>query len=259
MTSPSAAPAIVTAAFVIIGDEILSGRTRDANLAYLAEQLVEAGIRLEEVRVVTDRTDAIVRAVNELRGRLDHVFTSGGIGPTHDDITCDAVAEAFGVAVERHPEAVRRMREHAARRGLELNEARMRMARTPSGAVLIRNPVSAAPGFTVGNVHVMAGVPSVFQAMVQELLPSLRGGDRLHSLSVVCDLGEGVVAGGLGGIQERYPDVGIGSYPYYRAGAFGTTLVMRGTGRDRIELAAGEVRALVRSLGGTPIDVTEET
>ena len=258
MTSPSAAPTVVTAALVIIGDEILSGRTRDANLAFLADRLVGAGIRLEEVRVVTDRTDAIVRAVNELRGRHDHVFTSGGIGPTHDDITCDSVAEAFGVAVELHPEAARRMREHAERRGLELNEARMRMARTPAGAALIRNPVSAAPGFTIGNVHVMAGVPSVFQAMVQELLPTLRGGDPVSSLSVVCDLGEGVVAGGLAGIQQRYPDVGIGSYPYFRAGAFGTTLVMRGTDRERIEQATAEVRDLVRSLGGTPTDVNEE-
>ena len=258
MTPQTSSSEIVTAAFVIIGDEILSGRTRDANLGFIAEKLVEAGIRLREVRVVPDVPDEIARAVNELRARYDHVFTSGGIGPTHDDITCDSVAQAFGLDVVFHPEAVRRMRVHAERRGLELNEARMRMARTPAGAGLITNPVSAAPGFTIGNVHVMAGVPVIFQAMLADLVPTLRGGAPVRSLSIVSDLGEGIVAGGLGEIQQRYRDVDIGSYPYFQAGSFGTTLVLRGVDMSRLELAAGEVRELVRSLGGTPVDVEEE-
>ena len=267
MTAPTTAPTtaqdapepeIVTAAFVCIGDEILSGRTRDANLGFIAERLVEAGIRLREARVVRDDEDEIAGTVRELSARYDHVFTSGGIGPTHDDITCDSVAKSFGLAVRHDPEAVRRMEAHAKRAGLELNEARMRMARTPEGAALIRNPVSAAPGFTVGNVHVMAGVPRIFQAMVKELLPTLRGGAKMLSVSVVSNLGEGAVAAGLGDIQARYPDVDIGSYPYFRAGSFGTTLVLRGVDRARIEAAAEEARRLIRDIGGVPSDPEED-
>jgi molybdenum cofactor synthesis domain-containing protein len=253
----SSAPEIVTAAFIIIGDEILSGRTKDANLGFIADELVEAGIRLKEVRVISDDEDEIVEAITALRGRYDYVFTSGGIGPTHDDITCDSVAKAFDVGVSHHPDAVKRMRAHAGDVGVDLNEARMRMARTPEGASLILNPVSAAPGFTVENVHVMAGVPRIFQAMVKELLPTLKSGAKVHSVAVSSNLGEGRVATGLGEIQARYPDVTIGSYPYFRAGSYGTTLVLRGTDVERLKPAAEEVRQLIRDQGGEPTDVED--
>jgi molybdenum cofactor synthesis domain-containing protein len=255
MTDSKAAAEIVTAAFIIIGDEILSGRTKDANLGFIADELVEAGIRLKEVRVISDDEDEIVDAIRALRGRYDYVFTSGGIGPTHDDITCDSVAKSFGLGVSHHPDAVKRMTAHAGNVGVDLNEARMRMARTPNGASLILNPVSAAPGFTVENVHVMAGVPRIFQAMVKELLPTLQGGDKVLSLAVSSNLGEGRVATGLGEIQARFPDVTIGSYPYFRAGNYGTTLVLRGTDMERLKPAAEEVRQLIRDQGGEPTDV----
>ena len=248
-------PEIVTAAFIIIGDEILSGRTKDANLGFIADELVEAGIRLKEARVISDDEDEIVDTVRVLSGKYDYVFTSGGIGPTHDDITCDSVAKAFNVGVSHHPDAVKRMTAHAGNVGVDLNEARMRMARTPDGARLILNPVSAAPGFIVGNVHVMAGVPRIFQAMVKELLPTLKSGAKVHSLAVSSNLGEGKVATGLGEIQARYPDVSIGSYPYFRAGNYGTTLVLRGTDVERLKPAAEEVRQLIRDQGGEPTDV----
>ncbi len=245
-------PAIVTAAFVIIGNEILSGRTPDANLEFLAVELVKAGIRLEEVRVIPDDQDRITTTIRALRDCYDHVFMSGGIGPTHDDITCESVAASFNLAVEYHPDAVARMQAHSERIGIELNEVRMRMARTPVGASLIVNPVSAAPGFTVENVHVMAGVPRVFQAMVKELVPTLAGGARMLSIAITSSLGEGILATGLGVIQTRYPDIDIGSYPYFRAGAFGTTLVLRGTDMTPLDNAAAEVEALIRDEGGEP-------
>lgn len=252
-----AGPLIVTAAFIIIGDEILSGRTKDANLGFIADELVEAGIRLKEVRVISDDEDEIVDTVRALSAKYDYVFTSGGIGPTHDDITCDSVAKAFNLGVSHHPEALKRMRAHAGNVGVDLNEARMRMARTPDGASLILNPVSAAPGFIVENVHVMAGVPRIFQAMVKELLPTLKGGAKVHSIAVSSNLGEGRVATGLGEIQDRYPDISIGSYPYFRAGNYGTTLVLRGTEMERLRQAAEEVRRLIRDQGGEPTDVED--
>jgi len=252
-----AGPEIVTAAFIIIGDEILSGRTKDANLGFIADELVEAGIRLKEVRVISDDEVEIVGAVQALSDKYDYVFTSGGIGPTHDDITCDSVAKAFGLEVSHHPEAVKRMRAHAGNVGVDLNEARMRMARTPNGASLILNPVSAAPGFTVENVHVMAGVPRIFQAMVKELLPTLKGGAKVHSIAVSSNLGEGRVATGLGEIQGRYPDISIGSYPYFRACNYGTTLLLRGTEMEILQTAAEEVRQLIRDQGGEPSDVED--
>jgi molybdenum cofactor synthesis domain-containing protein len=257
MNESQPAPEIVTAAFIIIGDEILSGRTKDANLGFIADELVEAAIRLKEVRVISDEEDEIVDTVRALRGKYDYVFTSGGIGPTHDDITCDSIAKSFNVGVSHHPDAVKRMRAHAGDVGVDLNEARMRMARTPDGASLILNPISAAPGFTVENVHVMAGVPRIFQAMVKELLPTLKSGAKVHSVAVSSNLGEGRVATGLGEIQARYPDVTIGSYPYFRAGSYGATLVLRGTDVERLKPAAEEVRQLIRDLGGEPTDVED--
>lgn len=245
----------VTAAFMIIGNEILSGRTKDVNLGFLAENLTEAGIRLSEVRVVRDDEAEIGEAVRALSARYTYVFTSGGIGPTHDDITCHSMAKAFGLGVIRHPEAIRRLTAHYRASGVEFNEARMKMAETPDGATLIDNPVSAAPGFIVGNVHVMAGVPRVFQGMVKELLPRLQGGDKLKSVSVSTTLGEGTVAARLGQVQDRFSDLEIGSYPYFRAGQFGTTLVVRGTDEAKLALAAEEIRQLIRDCGSEPIEV----
>ncbi len=244
----------VTAALCVIGNEILSGRTQDKNLAYIGERLNALGIRLAEVRVVRDDEDAIIEAVRALSERYTYVFTSGGIGPTHDDITTACIAKAFGAAVERNPEAMRRLIAHYANSGVEFNEARRKMADIPVGAELIDNPVSAAPGFIIGNVHVLPGVPRIMQAMFEGLTGRLTGGPPVLSRTVACTIGEGTVAGGLGEIQGRYPDVEIGSYPYFRAGHFGTSLVLRSAAVERLEAAAEEVRALVRSLGGEPIE-----
>lgn len=241
----------VTACLLIIGNEILSGRTTDANLPYLAKRLNELGIRLKEVRVVSDSEPAIVKAVNETRAEYDYVFTTGGIGPTHDDITSGCVAKAFGVALERHPEAVARLERHYPPG--QLNEARLRMAEIPTGGTLIDNPVSTAPGFRIGNVHVMAGVPRIMQAMFEGIAHTLVGGRPALSRSVSCTLGEGILAKGLGEIQARHPDFDIGSYPYYRVGGFGVSLVARGTDAAELDVIAEEIAAMIRVLGGTPV------
>lgn len=240
-----------TAALLIVGNEILSGRTTDANLPFLAKRLNELGIRLTEARVVADTEAAIVRAVNELRAACDYVFTTGGIGPTHDDITSGCVAKAFGTVLERNPEAVRRLEAHY-KPGM-LNEARLRMAKIPVGATLIDNPVSTAPGFRLGNVFVMAGVPRIMQAMFEGFAPTLVGGRPVISRSVSCTLGEGALAKGLGEIQARHADVDIGSYPYYRVGGFGVSLVARGTDAAKLETVAREIADLITSLGGAPV------
>jgi molybdenum cofactor synthesis domain-containing protein len=245
-------PRIVTAAVLIIGNEILSGRTRDVNLAYLAAGLTELGIRLREARVIADVEADIVRAVNECRARYDYVFTTGGIGPTHDDITAECVAKAFAVPLIRNPEAVSRL-ERRYEPGM-LNEARLRMANTPEGAVLIDNPVSTAPGFQIGNVFVLAGVPSIMQAMFDGLRARLTGGAPMLSRTVSAFVGEGTIALGLGELQQRYRDVDIGSYPFYRHGKYGASFVLRGTERARIDHAATELRTLITSLGADPIE-----
>lgn len=258
-TTPAAAPTpgTVTAAMLIIGNEILSGRTKDKNVGYIAEELTAMGIRLSEVRVVRDDEAAIIEAVRLLSERYTYVFTSGGIGPTHDDITTACIAKAFGAEVERNAEAMRRLTAHYANSGVEFNAARQKMAEIPVGAGLIDNPVSAAPGFILRNVHVMAGVPRILQAMFEGLKPILTGGAQMLSRTVACTVGEGTVAGGLGDIQTAFPEVEIGSYPYFRAGAFGTSLVLRGTDEGQLEAATEEVRKLVRSLGGEPIDIED--
>jgi len=243
---------IVTAAVLIIGNEILSGRTQDQNLAYLATGLNSVGVTLREARVIPDITEVIVATVNELRRQYDYLFTTGGIGPTHDDITSECVAKAFGVPWTLHPEAHQIFLSHY--KPGELNEARLRMAHTPEGASLIINPVSRAPGFRMGNVFVMAGIPRVMQAMFDAVKHDLRGGRPMLARTVSCHLPEGIIAKGLGEIQNRYADLDIGSYPFYRRGEFGTSLVLRG--RDAVRLAAGteEVIALVKGLGGTPVE-----
>lgn len=232
-----------TAAMLVIGDEILSGRTRDGNTQYLAQRLTEHGITLREARVVSDDQSAIVAAITALRAGYDHVFTSGGIGPTHDDITADAIAAAFGVSIGVRDDARALLAAHYATRGMEFNDARQRMARIPDTATLIDNPVSIAPGFKIGNVHVMAGVPSVFQAMVESVLPTLTGGAPLMSQSWRIDRGEGDVAGPLAALAADFADLSIGSYPFQQNGAYGTNIVVRGQDGARIGAALARLQA----------------
>ena len=237
---------IVTAAVLVIGDEILSGRTKDKNIGHIAEYLTAIGIDLREVRVVPDVEGEIVAALNALRARYDHVFTTGGIGPTHDDITADAVAKAFGVSIDVDERAVALLLERIPK--ADLNEARLRMARIPAGATLIANSVSKAPGFTIGNVHVMAGVPSIMHAMLEALGPTLATGRKMHSRSIAAGLKEGDIATPFGAVQARFPDVGMGSYPGFQEGVgFTTTLVLRS--RDEARLAEAE-RAVEAMLAG---------
>jgi molybdenum cofactor synthesis domain-containing protein len=226
-----------TAAMLVIGDEILSGRTRDANMHHLSKALTDHGIRLAEVRIVPDEHARIVEAARALSGAYDHLFTSGGIGPTHDDITADAIAEALGVPLGIREDARAILQAHYDRQGQELNAARLRMARIPEGATLIDNPVSAAPGFSAGNVHVMAGVPSIFEAMLAGLLPRLTGGAPVLSQSLRVVRGEGDIASALGDLAAANPEVSIGSYPFFRDGVHGSNIVVRsqdGTAVDRV-------------------------
>jgi molybdenum cofactor synthesis domain-containing protein len=234
-----------TAAMLVIGDEILSGRTRDSNLHFLAGALARHGIDLKEARVVADDPAAIVAAVNALRASWDHVFTSGGIGPTHDDITADAVAAAFGVAITHRADAMALLQAHYDRSGLPFNAARQRMARIPDGAALIDNPISTAPGFSLGNVHVMAGVPTIFEAMVASVLPRLTGGRPLLSQTWRVMRGEGEIAVPFGELAADFPDLSMGSYPFQMNGAFGTNLVIRGTDPGRVDAAMTRLARLL--------------
>ena len=238
------------AALLLIGNELLSGRTRDANLAHLATRLGTRGIRLVEARVVADVPDAIVAALDALRGEYELVFTTGGIGPTHDDITADCVARAFGVAVVENAEARARLEAFWAQRGITGNAERLRMARIPEGAELIDNEVSAAPGFRIGNVYVMAGVPSIMSAMLEHILPTLPSGPLVHSVGVaVFGVGEGEIAGPLRKLQARYPTVDLGSYPGRRDGRSRVELVARATDEAALAEVHAALRALVESLG----------
>lgn len=225
------------AAMLVIADEILSGRTRDSNLHYLAGELTRVGIDLKEARVVSDDHGAIVAAVRALSGAFDHVFTSGGIGPTHDDITADAVAEAMNAKIGHRADAMALLQAHYDRQGVPFNEARQRMARIPDGAALIENPVSVAPGFSIGNVHVMAGVPKIFEAMLAGLLPTLTGGAPLLSQSLRVQRPEGEIAADFGALAAEFPDLSMGSYPFTVNGAYGTNLVIRGTDPGRLDQA----------------------
>ncbi|WP_158965279.1 competence/damage-inducible protein A [Chachezhania sediminis] len=226
-----------TAAMLVIGDEILSGRTRDSNMYFLAQQLTQVGIDLAEVRVVADDADAIVDAVKALSARYDHVFTSGGIGPTHDDITADCIARAFDAHIDVRADARALLEAHYKRTGAELNAARLRMARIPDGATLIDNPVSTAPGFTIANVHVMAGVPAVFEAMVASVLPTLTGGKPLLSQSLRILRGEGEIAAFLGSLAAEFSDLSIGCYPFQQNGIYGANVVIRGAEGARVDAA----------------------
>jgi len=236
-----------TAAMLVIGDEILSGRTRDANMHYLAGQLTEKGMDLKEVRVVSDDAEPIVAAVRALSESYDHVFTSGGIGPTHDDITADCIAAAFDTPIDVRDDARALLQAHYDRSGQELNAARLRMARIPDGATLIDNPVSTAPGFTLRNVHVMAGVPAIFRVMLEGLRPRLKGGAPLLAHAFRVAVPEGDLATPLGEVAGRHERVSIGCYPFYRGG-LGCTLIARSTDRAALTVAADDLRDMVSGL-----------
>lgn len=237
---------IVTAAVLVIGDEILSGRTKDKNIGYIADYCTAIGIDLKEVRVVSDEEPAIVEALNALRHKYTYVFTTGGIGPTHDDITADCVAKAFGVPLEFHPEAVAIMQARIAKTGGEMNEARMRMTRVPRGGALVLNKVSGAPGFWIGNVITMAGIPAVMQGMLDEVAPKLKTGTKLISDSVRADAREGDVGTELGQIAKAHPETIIGSYPFVdEAGSPNTNIVIRSRDADKLAAAKAAVEAML--------------
>jgi molybdenum cofactor synthesis domain-containing protein len=241
-----------TACLLVIGNEVLSGRTQDANIRFLATGLAEVGIPLREVRVIPDVPRTIIDTVNEVRAKFDYVFTTGGIGPTHDDITSECVAAAFGVPWEPQPEAWARMERAYPPGGF--NAARQRMATMPRGATLIDNAMSVAPGFQIGNVYVMAGVPRVMQSMFQWLAPRLHGGPKIEQRAVhTIGLPEGVIAEGLGAIQAKYPQIDLGSYPFYRPDGNGVALVAKGTDVAAAEAAIAEVTALISGFGKVPV------
>jgi molybdenum cofactor synthesis domain-containing protein len=238
-----------TAAIIVIGDEILSGRTKDKNIGWLAENLSAQGIQLVEARVIADNRQVIIDTVQNLSAAYDLVFTSGGIGPTHDDITTEAVAAAFDVPVIRHPEAERRLLAHYANTDLEFNAARQKMADIPDTAELIDNPLSAAPGFILGNVHVLPGVPSILQAMYEGLRSRLPGGVVMTRITVQCATGEGNIATILAAVESRYEGTSIGSYPWFKPGQFGTAVVVSGLDAETTQKAAKDVETEVRQLG----------
>ncbi len=248
-TSAPSTPKTVTAALLIIGNEILSGRTRDANLQFLALELNKLGVRMVECRVVPDIEKTIVDTLNEMRAKFDYVFTTGGIGPTHDDITADCIAKAFGVGISEHPEAVARMTRHYGDPAL-FTPARRRMARVPHGGVLVDNPVSVAPGFQMENVFTFAGIPAVMQAMFHSMKHRLVGGAPVVSRTVRTNLPEGIIAEPLGALQKRFEDLDIGSYPAFRNGKPSVSLVLRGTDDARLAAASAELVATLKGMNG---------
>jgi molybdenum cofactor synthesis domain-containing protein len=240
---------IVTAALLVIGDEILSGRTKDKNIGHVADHLSAIGIQLKEVRIVPDDEAEIVAAVNALRSRHTYLFTTGGIGPTHDDITADSVAKAFGVGIEIDERALKPMLAYFEKRGVEVTPARLRMARIPFGAELVENSVSIAPGFMLGNVIVMAGIPAVMQVMLDAATKFLKTGKKMLSAAIDLTRPEGEIAGLFGELQQRYPDVPMGSYPFYREGKPGTQLVLRSTDPERLMAAETELKMALAARG----------
>jgi molybdenum cofactor synthesis domain-containing protein len=243
------------AAILVIGDEILSGRTQDTNTGYIARWLAQLGIPVGEARVVPDIEAEIVAAVRHLSGRFDYVFSTGGIGPTHDDITADCMAKAFGTGIDFHPAVFAAMAARYASMNIgPFNEARQRMARIPYGASLIANSLSGAPGFQLGNVFVMAGIPAVMQVMLEDVRGRLVVGRPLSSVTVSAHLGEGTIAAGLAALQKKFPDIPLGSYPFSKEGRFGTSLVARGNDTAKLAEVKAGLAALVRAAGGEPIE-----
>ncbi|WP_291826489.1 competence/damage-inducible protein A [Bosea sp. (in: a-proteobacteria)] len=243
MSETTSSPASVTAAILVIGDEILSGRTKDKNIGYIAEYLTNIGIELREVRVVPDVQEEIVAALNALRARYTYIFTTGGIGPTHDDITADSVAAAFGVSIDHDPRAIAMLAERFPPD--QLNEARLRMARIPAGADLIANSVSKAPGFNIGNVYVMAGVPSIMQAMLDVVAPTLQTGVKILSDTVRAGLREGDIGTALAEVAKAHPDVSIGSYPFFSETGPDTNVVVRSRDPEALAAAMEAVKAMI--------------
>lgn len=243
---------VVTACVLIIGNEILSGRTQDANLAHIAVTLNEAGVQVREARVIPDVEEVIVETLNEVRRKFDYVFTTGGIGPTHDDITADCVAKAFGVELEMHPEIEALIRQRPAPE--DVMRSRLRMARIPKGATLVPNPLAGPPGFRIENVFVLAGIPAVMRGMMESVPDQVDGGRPVRSRTVTVYLGESQVADELRAIQSAHPNVDLGSYPFFKNDRYGTSLVMRGTDEAELDTMAEEVRAMARKLGAEPID-----
>jgi molybdenum cofactor synthesis domain-containing protein len=242
------------AAILVIGDEILSGRTQDTNTGYIARWLGQLGIPVREARVVPDIEDEIVGAVRALSARYDYVFSTGGIGPTHDDITADCMAKAFGTGIDFHPSVFAALAARYASMNIgPFNEARQRMARIPYGASLIANSLSAAPGFQIGNVFVMAGIPAVMQAMLEDVRHRLVAGQALSAVSVSVYLGEGTIAAGLAQLQKSFPDVPLGSYPFSKDGKYGTSLVARGADPARLGEVKDALVSMVRAAGGEPL------
>ncbi len=237
------------AAILVIGDEILSGRTKDKNIGWLAEELTKLGIALKQARVIADDRQTIIEAVRELSAAHDYVFTSGGIGPTHDDITTECIAAAFGVRVQRHQEAEARLLRHYQNTNTEFNAARQKMADIPEGAELIDNPVSAAPGFRIENVYVMAGVPSILQGMFASFAPRLAGGVQPVRITIQCAVGEGTIATVMQEVSDSFAAVSVGSYPWFKPGQFGTAVVLTGLDFDAVDAAADRLEAEVRALG----------
>ncbi len=247
-----AKPKVVTSGIVVIGNEVLSGRTQDVNVNFLASSLGELGIRVSEVRIIPDVKETIIETVNHCRKQFDYVFTTGGIGPTHDDITTESIAAAFGKKVILSPEGKDLL---LGKYGIEkLTDARMKMAHVPEGAILIDNPVSKAPGYSIENVFVLAGVPAIVKAMFTSLPERLVGGDKVHSISVSAELAEGKLAVGLENLQNKYEGVEVGSYPYYRNSRYGVSIVLRGTDQEKLTASAEELKDLMHSLGGPPLE-----
>jgi molybdenum cofactor synthesis domain-containing protein len=240
---------IVTAALIVIGDEILSGRTKDRNIGYIADHCTAIGIQLQEVRIVADEEPAIVEAVNALRARYTYVFTTGGIGPTHDDITADAIAKALGVQIDVHPEAFALLKAYYEKNNREFTPARLRMARTPVGATLVENSISVAPGFMIGNVITMAGIPNIMQAMLEAVTPRLRTGRKMLSRSIDLNSPEGAIAELFGEHQKEFPDVPMGSYPFRVDDRPCTQLVLRSTDPERLAAATAELEAKLKARG----------
>ena len=244
-----------TSCVLVIGNEVLSGRTQDANIRFLAERLGALGLPLREVRIIPDVARTIIETVNECRARYDQVFTTGGIGPTHDDITSECIAAAFGVPWEPHAESTALLAKMYEDRNTEFNAARRRMATMPRGAVPIENPVSVAPGFTIGNVHVMAGVPNIMRAMFERLVPRLPAGEAVQMRAVhALGVGEGAIAAPLTTLAERYPSLDLGSYPFYSPQRQGVAIVAKGTDPDVLDRAAADIAALLREAGYDPIE-----
>ena len=236
-------PDTVLAGMVVIGNEVLSGRTQDRNVGWIAEKLNEHGVQLAQVRIVPDIEHDIVEAVNALRGRFRYVFTTGGIGPTHDDITSASIAKAFNRVMERNTEALKRLRAYY--KPEDFNEARQRMADMPRDVKLIDNPVSAAPGFIIENVYVMAGVPAIMQAMFEGLVHDLKGGTPLKSRTITCDLREGQIAGAMTRVQEKHKNVSIGSYPFFQDGNVGVSIVLRSGNEFDLQRATQDIRTMI--------------